>query len=348
MDNIVLTNPWNKNNFNKLRAKYESNFNKDELILIKSFLYKLKRCSINENIIIFWYLYWLYFLKIIDIDSIDINKEDRKKIEILEKTFIQENKWEFEKYLKWLFEIDWDLFIFNIRFKSTILSFNDKYMYLIPNKKNYIKSIWYIIPLLTMKWSKVLSIFQDMYFETLYKEKFENIKKFYQKQIKKIEFPWEHLNKLINDFSDIMYEENILWKTRIRRKSYFSLYNKIKRKKHQNIYDILWIMLVFKDIIDLQKFIKTFENTFIYIQKKDYIKTPKKNWYKSIHYKFMTMYRNIEIWVELQVKTQHIEKQLNSSNISSHFNYSMKEKKWDSIFKEVSCWYKILNEYLKK
>lgn len=345
MDKIILKNLKDKKKFNELKERYEDNLTKDELILIKSFLYKLKNCNLSENIITFWYLYWLYFLRKIDINNIYINDDDKKKIELLEKLFKYENSWKFEEYLNLLFKINNDLFIFKIRLKATILSFNDKYMYLIPNKKNYIKSIWYIIPLITMKWSKILSLFQDTYFEFLYKEKFEEIKKIYQKKIKKIEFPWEHLNKIINDFSDIMYDINIIWKTKIRRKSYFSLYNKIKRKKHQNIFDILWIMLIFQNMNDLNKFINKFEENFIYIQKKDYIKKPKKNWYRSIHYRFMTMYRNKEIWVELQVKTQHIEKQINWTVLKSHYNYSMKEKKWDSIFKEVSAWYKILKKY---
>ncbi len=348
MDNIILKNIENKQKLSELRTKYEKSFTKDELMLIKSISYKLKKCNLCEEIIVFCYLYWLYFFKIIEIDNVFIDKEDRKRIEILGKSFKYENSWEFKKYLISVLEMDSDLFILKMRIKSVVISFWDKFLHLIPNKKNYIKSIWYIIPLLTMKWSKVLSLFQDIYFEYLYKEQFYEVKKFYQKRIKKIEFPWEHLNKIINEFSDIMYDENIIWKTRIRRKSYFSLYNKIKRKKHQNIYDILWIMLIFPKISDLNKFTKVFEKNFIYIEKKDYIKSPKKNWYRSIHYKFMTMYRNKEIWVELQVKTQSIEKQLEWTNIKSHYNYSMNEKKWDSTFKEVTNWYKILKEYIRK
>jgi len=348
MYNIILSHIKNRKKFNILRKQYENKLTQDELIFIKSVLFKIKRCVINENVIVLGYIYWLYFFKIINIDDKIIDNEEREKIRFLEKSFRYENSWEFKKYLESIFEIEKDLLKLKLRIKSTILSFWDKYLYLIPNKKNYFKAIWYAIPFLTMKWSKILSIFQDTYFERLYEEQYIKTKKFYKKKINTIEFPWEHINMLVNDLSDLMYETNILWKTKIRRKSYFSLYNKLKRKKHQNIYDILWIMIVFKNLIELNKFIATFEKKFIYIEKKDYIKNPKKNWYKSIHYKFMTMYRNKDLWVELQLKTQYIEKQLEWVNIKSHYNYTMNEKKWDSKFIEVTAWYKILKEYIKK
>jgi len=348
MHNIILNNIKDRKKFTFLREEYEDKLTEDELTFIKYVLFKLKRCVWSEHVVVFWYLYWLYNFWIIDIDNKIISKEDKKNIKALEESFIYENSWEFEKYLHSVFEMDPDILKLKLRIKSTILNFWDKYIYLIPNRKNYFKAIWYIIPFLTMKSWKVLSIFQDSYFEKLYNEQFIKTKKFYQKKINKIEFPWEHINMLVNDLSDLMYDTNILWKTRIRRKSYFSLYNKLKRKKHQNIYDILWVMIVFKNLEELDKFVKIFENKFIYIEKKDYIKNPKKNWYKSIHYKFMTMYRNKDLWVELQLKTQYIEKQLEWTNIKSHFNYSMQEKKWDSRFIEVTEWYKILKEYIKK
>lgn len=348
MHNITLTDEKFIKIFDELKLNFEKKFSEDELVFLRTFLYKLKKCINNEEIIIFWYIYILYKFNIIKINNSYINENYRERISDIENILKYQSEWKYHDFLIWCFKLQGDEFKLLMRYFATIINFWDTYIYLIESKKYFYPSLWYLIPYLTMRWSKILSLFQDAYFEKLFKEKYNKTKKFYQNRIKKIEFPWEHLNTIINDFSDIMFDINIIWKTKIRRKSYFSLYNKIKRKKHHNIFDILWIMLVFANMNDLNKFIKEFEHRFVYIEKKDYIKNPKKTWYQSIHYKFMTMYRNKEIWVELQVKTMHIEKQIEWTDIKSHYNYSMNIKKWEYIFKEVTHWNKILKDYIKK
>ncbi len=332
----------------KIRKKYKNKLSKNQLNIINIILIKLKQHIEDEEIFLVWYIYMLIFFKIINIKNEKIDNKIKEKIELLENSFYYESNWKYKKFLETIFIMNDDLLLLQMRIKATIIKNWDYIKNIIPNQKDYCKSIWYFIPFLTMKWIDSLSFFQDIYFERFYEKQYIKTKKIYLKKIKQIEFPWEHLNKIVNDLSNIMFKNNILGITKIRRKSYFSVYNKIKRKKNEDMFDILWIKIIFKNMIELNNFVKHFEKHFMYVQKKDYFNNPKKNWYKSIHYKFITMYENKEIWVELQIKTLKIEKTLKCSPIISHYTYTVNEKKWDSIFKEVHEWYKILEEYRKK
>ena len=332
----------------KIREKHEYKLSKNQLKITNIILLKLKQYFENEEIFLVWYTYCLIFFNILDLNTEKIDKKIKDKVLLLKKSFEHEQKWEYKEFLETLFVMDNDLLLLKMRIKATIITSWNYFLNFFPNQKNHYKSIWYFIPFLTMKWLDSLSFFQDLYFEKFFSEQYKKTKKFYLKKLKQLEFPWEHLNKIVNDLSNIMFKNNILWITKIRRKSYFSIYNKLKRKKNEDMFDILWIKIIFKNMSVLNKVVKHFEKHFIYIQKKDYFKNPKDNWYKSIHYKFMTMYQNQEIWIELQIKTLAIEKTLKFSSIISHYTYTVNEKKWDSIFKEVHEWYKILEDYKKK
>jgi (p)ppGpp synthase/HD superfamily hydrolase len=64
---------------------------------------------------------------------------------------------------------------------------------------------------------------------------------------------------------------------KMRKKSYFSIFNKIKRKQNADFLDSIGVRLIFKDLEDLRKYEEVFEDKFVYSKKKDYILNPKKN-----------------------------------------------------------------------
>lgn len=137
------------------------------------------------------------------------------------------------------------------------------------------------------------------------------------------------------------------WTINLRKKSYFSLYSKYNRKKDKNVTDSIWVRIIFSSLKKLNMFKKQFETDYLYIKKKDYIKSPKENWYKAIHYSYINPFRNWEILVELQIKTKEMENEIvNDTNSLSHYCYTINSNKWDPLFKEVLEWYKIMSNYL--
>jgi hypothetical protein len=85
--------------------------------------------------------------------------------------------------------MDKDLFLLKTIIKYNILSFEKKFINIVPNLNNYYKSIGYLIPYLTYIESPFLSFFQDIYFKKIYPHKFQKIRKYYLEKISKVEFP---------------------------------------------------------------------------------------------------------------------------------------------------------------
>ena len=187
-----------------------------------------------------------------------------------------------------------------------------------------------------------------MYFKKIYTEKYKETKELYLEKINSVPFPWDHMITVINNLNNIMLEAWILWRTQIRKKSYFSLYNKIKRKESEDIVDSIWVRIILNTKKDIYKFTKVFENRYIFKQKKDFINFPKENWYKSIHYSFLTPYRDIEVLAELQIRTIKMDSEINDSKEISHYNYTKNKKKWSEEFVEIIEWEKLLNEIIKE
>ena len=69
---------------------------------------------------------------------------------------------------------------------------------------------------------------------------------------------------------------------------------------------------------------------------------PKENWYKSLHYKYVSPYRDTQILVELQIRTLEMDREINSDKWISHFSYTVKQNKWTKLFKEVHYGYNYL------
>lgn len=343
MHEITFKNKIIEEKYNKIKEKYYWYLSDAQKKLINIVYLHFNRCIIKDYYFYFILIYLLVFFDALDVNSNEIWEEDRNWIKDLQQIYKYEINWEVENFIVSLMKLDYDIFKLKIIIKHCLLSF-DTLIPEITDNLNYIKSIWYIIPILTIRRSKMLNLFQDEYFKRLFKNEYKKTKNYYLDKIWNIDLRWEYVEEIINDLHDILEEKKIMWRIKIRKKTYFSIYNKLKRKKMKDVVDIIWARIIFKNIRDLYRFAKKFEKTHFFIKKKDYIEKPKENWYQSLHYSYIKPYKSTEILVEIQLRTQDIDKKI-KSNISDLY-YTIKKKKWDKKFEEIHIWYEYMLKYI--
>lgn len=346
MNEIIIKDKIQKERFQLIYNQYSNIISKDIELLIKNIILIFKMHSENEEYLVIAMIYWLLQFWFIQEDNELINQSDLDKLKEINLSLHYEAIWEYKLFLDHLMSMNNDLFLFKTTIKYTILSFEDKFIGMIWDPTNYYKSIWYLIPYLTFKESPFLGFFQDTYFKKVYPQKFQKIRKYYIEKVNKIEFPWEHMFNIVNSISDLMWEAWIVWKTKIRRKAYFSIYNKLERKKWEWILDNIWMRILFSNLEDLNKFSCHFEHKYVFINKKDFITQPKPNWYRSLHYRYISPYRDTQLLIEIQLRTLEMDEQIHSEEWVSHFIYTINQNKWSKHFKEVHLWYNYISNQI--
>ena len=347
MENIIIKDNEVSKKFNFLVDNYYINIPEEYMMIVKMVLVNFKKVSNNEEYLVLILLYWLIFFKKIDLDNEHITKKERKALEKLWELYRYETLWETDKFLNAIYELDEELLRLKMIIKYSVILFENKSNnVIISERTNYYKSIWHLLPFLTLKESKLLSFFQDCYFKQLYPDLYIKTKMIYLEKMKKSWTAWGYIISIVNNLNEVLDE---IWARAImkmRKKSYFSIYNKIKRKQNADFLDSIWARIIFKDLNDLRKYEKKFEEKFLYSKKKDYIIRPKKNWYQSLHYSFMTPYANNEVYVELQLRTKDMDKNVHQAKAISHYTYTIKKSKWNEKFTEVQYWYQHLLKYI--
>ena len=187
-----------------------------------------------------------------------------------------------------------------------------------------------------------LSHMHDLCFKYTEEDEYKKLHKVFWK---KYEY---HKQKIIEAHNKIQKEcsqmkipvINIEWRV----KSLYSIYNKIKNKNidYKEIYDVLALRIITKTIQDaytvlgiIHKLYNVKNDKF-----KDYISTPKKNGYQSIH---TTVYDENWEFLEFQIQTEWMSK-LNKSWLAAHFIY-----KWFWVeYKELPDWMKGVLDIQKK
>lgn len=346
--NFKFRNKELQKTFDKLSDSYLKDIPDKYVPLFRDSIIRLKKHTKDERYILLAVFRWLTFFWLIDIDNPLISDFYKKRLLILDQSYKFEMVWNKKDYLNNLFEMEHEVLLVKIVLKLTVLSYWKVFLDFIENRKNYYRFSWLIIPYLTLIESKFLWFFQDVYFKNVFPKKYLKTKDFYFKKIKKMELPWEHLISILNNLTDTMSDINIIWKTKIRRKTYFSIYNKMKIKNWEDIFDILWVRIIFKSIQDLKKFTEEFESKYVILNKKDYICNPKKNGYQSIHYMFVSLFRDLEITVELQLRTEKMDRDIHWNYEISHYTYSLNKNKWSEEFKDVIFGFSYLNNYIKR
>lgn len=153
---------------------------------------------------------------------------------------------------------------------------------------------------------------------------------------------------ITNGIMAMMGKLDVFGIIKMRKKSYFSIYNKIMCKKSTKIYDFMAVRVILRNTQDLELFTREFEKRFIIKKKKDYIKNPKSNGYEGIHYTFLYTLKNIETELELQVRTKEIDDATYCTSNLCHFTYSCEKNKWHPMFKEIYQGMELVKKYMPK
>ena len=331
--------------FNIILNSYFKNVPKKKQKVIEYIFFKYKHYCEKEYYLYLSFLYLHVYFKIIDIDNQIITSKDRVFIDQLFLLLEFEMNWKPRQYIQTLLNMDINIFRLKIITKYIILYNCKKFWKVIPNLDMYYRSLWWIIPLLSFKeFPKIWSFLEDIYFEKIYPEEYKWAKNYYLKQSRKISVLWNFMIDIMIDISTILKDLWIYWITEVRRKSLFSYYNKILKKKWSKISDIVWLRLILTNEKSLERFRKEFEKQFVIEKIKDYIKKPKPNWYRSLHYSFVYVHSNYNIEVELQLRTTEMDNEIRNSWNICHFIYSKNTGKWAPIFTEVRQWL----DYLSK
>lgn len=348
MENIIIRNKKYEKRFRTILDEHRHRISQEDLNFIKIVILRFKKNSNNEYFIILTLIYGLIYFKAMDRNDYKITSEDSRYLDSIYESYFADINGDYEKYIQMMMEMEHDLFVLKTVIKYTLLNSPNYLERVIPNIENYYKSIGYLIPLLTLKESSFLLFYQDAYFRNLYPEEYSAIKSQHLAQTSKLELPWEYIISSVNSISYMLAKAGVEGILKMRKKSYFSLYSKYKRKPSLEVTDTLGMRIIFRDLKSLYKFINVFEADFVYLKKKDFVKHPKENGYKSIHYSFINPFRNSEILIELQLRTKKMDKDIHDNALISHFNYTIFQHKWDDLFVEVHAGYKVMDDYIQK
>ena len=334
--------------YNYLYISFYSNLSEHEKKLVNIVSIRYKKICLDEYYLYFISLYWLLFFKKIDLNSRFIDDKDRESFYYLYDSFRLEIEWNHREFLYSILAMPRELSKIKNILKFCLISFDKELLPLVSKNINYIKSIWYIIPMLTYNDSWLLPFYQDYYFKRLYKSQYKETEKYYKDRFNNIWYKWSEfiIISTVNDINKTFLENNITWRLDLRKKSLFSIYNKLKRKGGWDVLDIIWVRVIFPNIDFLYKFLEDFENKNIYIKKKDFITNPKENWYQSIHYNYINTYKDCEISIELQLRTEEMDRNIKEK--LSHYDYTLNKNKWNEEFREVYLWHKYLEEFIPK
>lgn len=166
-----------------------------------------------------------------------------------------------------------------------------------------------------------------------YKKLYDNFGKKYDYYRKKIDSIKEKLLSIAK-----MYDMEITVQWRI--KSLYSIYNKIKSKNVSldMIYDVVAMRVISPTIQDCYTILGVIHSNFkVKVERfKDYISSPKNNWYQSIH---TTVFDFDWDMVEFQLLTDEMNR-LNKFGLASHYIY----KNYNFDYTKVPDWIKDILE----
>lgn len=331
-----IKNQYLNEKIEKLLSSHKEDLTAEQLTILKLVVLKFKKHSNNDEFLYFTIVYWMYYFGHISIDSPYISNTHRWYIDQIISTLKAEMNHDIYNYIKWLLEMEEELFLLKVIIKSIIINEPEKFWLFIPDIKQYYRAIGWIIPILSYKeMPKLLNEYQDKYFEKVYNEEFNWTKNTYKQTIAKIDVVENFMVDVINDLNKLLEELSVYARITVRRKSYFSIYNKMKRKWDSNINDFIWVRIIFKTEDDLFKFARVFEEKFIIEKKKNYIKSPKPSWYRALHYIFTYYFENLTKMLEIQLRTEEMNVMAHFWKLA-HFVYSSNQNKWDPLFVEVS------------
>lgn len=156
-----------------------------------------------------------------------------------------------------------------------------------------------------------------------YKEVNEFLDSYYQKSEKTIEY-------LHSRLTDLAKQNNVEARVQSRRKSGFSIFKKWQIKGKNNIFDILALRVIVKNVQDCYTMLGAISNAFTPVEgrMKDYIANPKKNLYMSLHTTVYFEENGIKVPFEVQIRTEEMHSYC-EYGLAAHWIY--KERGVNSI-----------------
>ena len=336
MQEFHLQNPELNTKLDSVITAYYHQLSKHETEMTRLVFFRYKRYSGNEYYLYLITVYALIFFKKMSVDDPLLTVEDREFIRLMTLTFQYEMSRNMKQYIKTMFAFNDDLLLVKLIIKYTVLMAEEQYSEFIPHKVEYYEALGWLIPLLSYrKYEIITSFLQDIYFKRLYSEQYNWAKHAHETLTHTTEMIESFMVDITNDMTSMMEKLNIFGIIKLRKKSLFSIYNKIVNKESKKIYDFVGIRIILQDEKDLSIFIQEFEKHFVIRIKKDYITQPKKNGYQWIHYAFIYTHQNFETEIELQLRTRSMNTRINNQDYLTHFQYSCEHNKWNPLFKEV-------------
>lgn len=146
---------------------------------------------------------------------------------------------------------------------------------------------------------------EEYCFKYLYPEDYKDVNDFLDEYYKKSERTIEYLHKKISELAKI---NNVEARVQSRRKSGFSIFKKWQIKGKDNVFDILALRVIVKDIKDCYTMLGAISDTFTPApgRMKDYIANPKKNLYMSLHTTVYYEEDGKKIPFEVQIRTEEM------------------------------------------
>lgn len=165
---------------------------------------------------------------------------------------------------------------------------------------------------------------EDYSFPHLYPQEYKKIKRLYAKEINTRK---SYINKARKEIKKLLKEHDIeLINTHGRAKHLYSLFKKLQKYDDniKNIYDLLAIRVIVKDIPDCYKVLGLIHQNWkpLIGRIKDYISLPKNNGYQSLHTTVLTSDGEI---LEIQIRTPKMHEEA-EYGIAAHWQYEETEK----------------------
>ncbi len=182
----------------------------------------------------------------------------------------------------------------------------------------------------------ITSELEDRAFSILEPDKYNEIKEY----IFDVENLEEDLDNSINLLSNLLIINNIECKVSGRIKNLYSIYRKIKDNKYtiDSLHDLLGLRIIFDNTVDLYKGFEIINsNLSVYHNTiKDYIKNPKNNGYRSLHF-VINFEENRDIEIQLRTITMHNEAEF---GLASHWLYkeNIKDNKINPWINRLLNW----------
>ena len=154
-------------------------------------------------------------------------------------------------------------------------------------------------------------------------------------------------NSVLNEFENLLNENNIDFKIYSREKTPFSIWRKIQKKRTslEQITDIIGFRIILDNVENCYKTLGVIHNKWNCIpgRFKDYISSPKINNYKSLHTAVIGPNKRP---IEIQLRTQQMH-EFAQRGIASHWKYKSSEKFNSLTWKEYD-WLADLVEIINK